>query len=401
MKLIFMNDQSFSFELLRNVGYAVYKGSDIGECLSTAYRIKEGDDESWYTEWNKTADRIKEIADGCLKARNMVSAREAYLRTSTYYRMAEFYLHGNPSDPRILDTWRKSEDAFAEAAKLFSPAIERVEIPYEGTTMPGYFAKVDDSNQKRPLLIMNQGFDSILTEMYFLVGAAALERGYNYLTFDGPGQGAMIREKKQPFRPDWEKVITPVVDYALSRPEVDPAKIALLGFSQGGILVPHALSTEHRVNAGILFDGLFDWNVMAQLPKQAQTLIQNGKRESADAALRESMQTDTNLRWLINHGMFVFNTDKPTAFVEAVTPFTMQGIADKIRCPMLILEGASDHFFSVSNQPQRIYDALTCPKKIVIFTAEEGAEEHCQVGANLLVNQRIFDWLNETLLAEA
>ena len=54
MKIAFQ-DPTFSFQLLRAMSGTYYKGADIGECLSTAYRIKEGDFESWYQEWLKTA----------------------------------------------------------------------------------------------------------------------------------------------------------------------------------------------------------------------------------------------------------------------------------------------------------------------------------------------------------
>ncbi len=74
---------------------------------------------------------------------------------------------------------------------------------------------------------------------YYGGGAiAAVRRGYNCLTFEGPGQGEVIREQGLPFRYDWEKVVTPVVDYALSRPEVDPRKVALFGISLGGVPGP-------------------------------------------------------------------------------------------------------------------------------------------------------------------
>lgn len=53
--------------------------------------------------------------------------------------------------------------------------------------------------------------------MWLFGAAAAVARGYNRLTFDGRGQGAALWQQKMPFRPDWEKVFTPVVDYALSR----------------------------------------------------------------------------------------------------------------------------------------------------------------------------------------
>ncbi|GJM72653.1 hypothetical protein HMSSN036_48690 [Paenibacillus macerans] len=119
MRLVF-NDQTFSFELLRTLSYAPYGGADIGECLSTAYRIKEGDFESWYTEWYKTAERIQALADDSLKRGNQISAKEFYMRASNYYRTAEFFLHGAPSDPRILETWEK---AGPHSAKPFNSWI--------------------------------------------------------------------------------------------------------------------------------------------------------------------------------------------------------------------------------------------------------------------------------------
>src|SRR6516225_4497212 len=103
MKLTF-KDQTFSFELLRAVGYAPYSGADIGECLATAERITEGDLESWHREWLRTADRIRTIAEEALAKQHLISAREAFLRASNYYRTAEFFLHVDPRDPRLLAT---------------------------------------------------------------------------------------------------------------------------------------------------------------------------------------------------------------------------------------------------------------------------------------------------------
>ena len=85
-------------------------------------------------------------------------------------------------------------------------------------------------------MIVHGGFDSILEELYTSAAAPALERGYNCLTFEGPGQGGVIRKNKIPFRFDWEKVVTPVLDYALDRNEVDKQRIGLIGISMGGYL---------------------------------------------------------------------------------------------------------------------------------------------------------------------
>ena len=178
MKVIF-EDNSFAFEFVRNLGFMYYGGSDLGEMMAAAGRIKEGDLGSWFTEWDKLANRIVSRADASAAAGHLVSAREGYLRASTYFRTAEFYLHGDPVDPRILATSRASQKAYAQAAKLSGSTWDPVEISYEGTKLPGYFYKVDDSGKRRPTLVYHGGYDSSVEEMYFFLAAAAIRRGYN------------------------------------------------------------------------------------------------------------------------------------------------------------------------------------------------------------------------------
>ncbi|MED4602662.1 alpha/beta fold hydrolase [Paenibacillus validus] len=393
MRLIFQ-DQTFSFELLRTLSYAPYGGADIGECLSTAYRIKEGDFESWYTEWYRTAERIHALAVDSLERGKRVSARECYLRAHNYYRTAEFFLHGNPKDPRILETWGKSRSTFRQAIKLMDTSVEEVAIPYEGTYLPGYYYRVDDT--PRPTLLIHGGFDSTGEELYLEVAAAALQRGYNCLTFEGPGQGAVIREQHIPFRYDWEKVVTPVVDYLLTRPDVDPDRIALMGISLGGYLAPRAAAYEHRLAACIANDGLFS----NQFGEIARKLHRGNDEDLNNPAYVEKFlevltSQYTGVRWAIENGMFTYQAESVHELIRKTEPVTLEGVAHKIKCPTLVCEAEADHFFA--GQPKMLYDALTCPKTFMLFTAEDGAEEHCHFGALLYFNQRVFEWLDETL----
>jgi hypothetical protein len=116
--------------------------------------------------------------------------------------------------------------------------------------MPGYLFRPSTSQDQRRTLIMNNGSDPI-TSIWPPVSAGGVARGYNVLVFDGPGQQSMLFERNIPFRHDWEQVITPVVDFLLARPDVDPAGIVLYGISQAGYWVPRALAFEHRIAAAI------------------------------------------------------------------------------------------------------------------------------------------------------
>ncbi len=85
MKVYFDNPVSDG-QLLRALAHAYYGGADVGECLSTAHRIREGDFDGWYSEWFQTGDRIYAAAEQSLAVGDTVSAREAYLRASNHYR---------------------------------------------------------------------------------------------------------------------------------------------------------------------------------------------------------------------------------------------------------------------------------------------------------------------------
>ena len=396
MKVAFQ-DESFAFEFVRNLGFTYYGGADIGEMMATAQRIKEGDVESWFQEWNALARRVNARADADLTAGHLTSARESYLRASTYFRTAEFYLHENAEDPRILTASRASQKAYAEAARLSGPTWESVEIPYGGTTLPGYFYKVDDSGKPRPTLIFHGGYDSSLEELYYFSAAAAVRRGYNCLTFDGPGQGAPMREHGLGFRPDWEAVVTPAVDYALSRPDVDGSKLALTGMSMGGYLGARAVAFEHRFKAAILFDGVYSLSETFRhtLPQPAIAAYDAGDEEKGDQIVYKAMEHSTGLRWSVTQGLWSFKAATIMEMLEKATAYTMDGVIEQIQCPCLVMEAEADMFFK--GQPQQVYDALKAPKTLAKFTALDGAENHCQSGALAYKDEVVFNWLDEVL----
>ena len=396
MEFVF-KDTQYSFQTLRALGYAVSGGADVGEVLKTAYSIKEGEDESWYREWMKTAEQCEKAGDDFLTRGRKISARQEFFKASNYYRTAEFFLHTNQEDSRIVSVWKKSRDSFLKAARLADQPIIPVKIPFEGTTLPGYLCLIDNSGAKRPLLIVHSGFDGTAEEIYFEAAYFALRRGYNVLLFEGPGQGGVIRVQKLPFRPNWETVVTPVVDYAISRKEVDAKKIALMGISFGGYLAPRAAAFEKRIKACIANGGVYDFFMATRLSQEEEKYLDTQKgAEEIDNAVYRRMKSDHSFRWSIANGMFTFHAQSPSDWLKMTRLYTMKDVAEKITCPILIVDSEGDK--EMPGQAPKLYDALKSQKQFMLFTKQEGAEEHCQMGAILISNARILDWLDGIMM---
>lgn len=320
----YFKDPQYSFQALRALGAAPGGGADAGEVLVTLGRIKEGDDESWYAAWRKTAEEREQAGDGFLAQGRRVSARQEYLRASNYYRTAEFFLRKNLTDPRIVETWRKGRELFLKFARLADHPIRPVEIP---------------------------------------------------------------------FRPNWETVVTPVVDFALRRREVDRNNIALMGISFGGYLVPRAAAFEHRLKACIANGGVYDMHsVVMKRPGMEPALDDPQASAEIDREIYKMMETDPALRWAFGNGMFTFAAQSPTDWMRKTRPYTLKDAASGIRCDMLVVDSEDDK--DMPGQARQLYAALKGPKAFMLFTREEGAGEHCQIGAAVLSNERILDWLD-------
>lgn len=368
--------------------------ADIGEILTTAEKITEGDDDSWCREWTAMARRLHAAADDYVRKGHPVSARKTYLRAYNYYRSAEFFLHGNQNDPRITELSEASLTCFAKVIELNDPGIEAVKIPYEGTTLPGHYYRCRKALRPSPVLILMTGYDGTKEELYGMA-TAALEHGMNCLVFEGPGQGEVLRRQHLYFRYDYEAVVTPVVDFVLSLEGVDPAKIVLMGESLGGYLAPRAAAYEHRLAACVANGGVY--NFLDVLPDSRAALsLASTDPEKFNQGFDKMTKNNPMLKWGAENGMFVFGIDTPAELILKMKDFSMEGVAEKIQCPTIIVDVEEETMFVGQARP--LYDVLTCEKDFMLFTSEEGAGLHGECGAKLLANERILSWIDEQLL---
>ena len=399
----FFKDDDFNFLTEIALGSVYRQAADVGEVLTTVDRIHDGKAQSWVDEWTATAERLAKEAAANAGGGRRSSAAGQYLRASLYYSVATYSADGTGDPALFAALWEKHRaawDRFVELADFGGPVAERVEIPYETTTLPGYFFRSGAAGEPRRTLIFNNGSDGSVVGAWTDGIAAALARGWNAMTFDGPGQNAALVRQGLPFRPDWEKVVTPVVDFLSARADVAGAKLALLGVSQAGYWVPRALAFEHRIGAGVADPGVVNVSttVLGHLPHMMVKLLEAGEQEKFDRDMQWSLRMSPSTRSLLALRMRPYGVTTPYEFFSAARDYVLTDeLISRITTPILVTSPENEQFWP--GQSQELFDKLSGKKAIVTFTRAEGADSHCEPAASGIRGERIFDWLDEQIPA--
>jgi len=413
----FYRSDDHDYEVRVLLGHAVHGASDVGEVLEAIAAVADGDREGWFRAWTELGTALVARGDASAAAGHPLSAAQSYLRASVYLGVAVNAVgpgdesrptdqsrpgdQSGPADESVLlrafRAHRAAWDSFVDAGPL---AVDRVAIPYEGATLPGYFVRAAGTGgaagPRRTLIIVN-GSDGSIASAWADAGVGALARGYNVLLFDGPGQQSQLFERNTFFRPDWEAVLTPVVDFLLARTDVDGARLAVYGISQGGYWVPRALAFEHRIAAGVADPGVVDVSASwtASIPRPLLKLAQEGEHAKFDRemALGLKFSKDTARTWAFRARPY--GADGYAATLAEVRTYTLGAVAAQISTPLLITSPEDEQFWP--GQSQRLAELAPTVSTVVPFTAEDGANFHCQPMARALTVQRVFDWLDEQL----
>jgi len=406
--LQFFADPSLDFQTRFAFGAAGYGAAEFGEVLTFVNEANAagGTYQAFVDACSAMGARVASDARRAERQGHPVTAAAGYLRAAEYYAQSLYFVPGTSTPSAEADVYATMRAYWDKFCDLSVPPIKRVRIPYGGSSIPGYLLTPEPNGPPRPTIILNNGSDAQSVELWGYGGASALERGYNALIFEGPGQGATLFEREIPFRPDWEKVIGPVLDFLERQEVVDQDKIAITGWSMGAELVIRAAAFEPRLAAVVADPGCV--SIWEGWPADARALAEAGTPRAVNEAWAGVVETFTPAQaFNVKKRSEIFGKqflrqaragEVPPNFAElsdAIKKYEVRDVAGRLKMPVLITKYEEEQFFV--GQAQELFDLLRAPKEIVEFTVAEGAQLHCGPMAPQRRNEVVFDWLDDIL----
>ncbi|KIM94021.1 hypothetical protein OIDMADRAFT_136494 [Oidiodendron maius Zn] len=368
----------YNLELLRLLGAAPYGGCDAAEFLELVASLKPNDASDWSHKFLALAERTQTWAEQMQKSGHSSAAKGAYLRASNYFRCAQYMFPVMPEkeQPYFLSLYHRSISNFEQAAKLMEHEVRRIRIPFQPPEyraaplqLPGWLHLPSESQRlegrKTPTLICLGGADSTQEELYFLSAAEGPGLGYAVLTFDGPGQGLVLREDCVPLRPDGEVVVEAVLDFLKSYtdqyPEInlDLDAIAITGQSLGGYLALRG-AVDPRIKACVAVDPIYDFYDLA-MSRMPGWFMWPWKRNYmgdgfVDFAVVEHSKLDVATKYTFAQGGQMFGSSNPAQMIRDMKQYTFRldktitankghgnrDYLEWVRCPVLVTGAAGD-----------------------------------------------------------
>jgi len=343
------------------------------ELWEIAPRLVDFRPSHWYREWHGLAKR----AEGAGR----------WMHAAYYHRMSEFFM---PEDrPEKLSAYQDFQSCFSRAADTCT--YEHFEIPYESGFLPAIRIR---SAQEKGTILLHGGYDSFMEEFY-LQARRVIEKGYTFIIFEGPGQGRTLRDGMK-MTHEWEKPVGAVLNH------FNLTSSILVGISLGGYLAIRAAAFDPRIKQVVAYDVVYDAfdcftaHMPEPLRSRFREMILAGRKEQVNQAAELLRSKDDLVEWALTHGMYITGTSNPFDYFCSLARFNTREISTLIRQDVLLLAGEKDHFVPVDmyyRQKEALVNARSVRGRI--FTAKDGADQHCQVGNIDLAWEEIVDWLND------
>jgi len=337
--------------------YGAVSNADIdGVCERLRKRQSEPD--AWREEWCSLGERTSDL-----------------IHSGMYWFTGERFV---PPGEQKRSIGEKAIHLLGKGFAQRYPEMERVEVPFEGNALPAFFLKC--GKPRAPTIVVFNGMDNCKEMSVLFSGLEFAKRGWNTLAVDGPGQGESLRLRGVYARHDYEVPGRAAYDFVAARPEVDPRRVAVMGYSFGGYYAARIAAFEKRYAMGIAFSALH-WDLAAF---QREVL----RKQKADP--KATAQSTFHFRWIMGC------LDDPEAAIRKAELFSLKDVAPQIEMPFLVVHGADDKVVPAENA-HKLYDALRSPKHLKIFTAEEGGSAHALADNRPLGVRYIADWMSQNL----
>jgi dienelactone hydrolase len=350
------NDPLVDLVLSHSTPRFIATGVDPNDLPQIVARIERWDD--WCRIWCEEAARHEQMGKEAAAKGRRVSAAEAFLRASIYYHYAKFVFAHKPDEFRIAH--EGVVRCYSAAAPGLDPPLERVTFLYQGVDMVGWLRK-PKGVARPPVAIILPGLDACKEELHAWA-VAFVDRGMAALTLDGPGQGETSFHLPATY--EWGKVLGAVLDVLEKRTDVDGHNCGIVGQSLGALYAPLAAAGEPRLKACVANCGPYDWGTV--LPKMPPFSQETFRARSHAKSIAESH--------------------------EIARAFTLEGKAQNIKCPLLVVFGAGDKMISPS-EGGRLAREASGPSEYVVY--EEG--NHVCFNISYKFRPLTSDWMAEKL----
>ena len=349
-------------------------GLDPGDVKEAFASIHTRDKDEWAAGFIGVADRYMNEAKA-LEKTDPTKANADYIRAWRLYSFGRWPIPASPGKQR---SYEKAVEAFLAHARFWDPPLEIVKIPFEGKEIIGYLRLPKNANGPVPLVLAVNGLDSRkedLSESF----SAILPFGVGFLAVDGPGTGQCPIKVSE----NAERMLSRVLDYIATRPEIDKNRVAMHGVSWGAYWATKMAIVEHARLRG----------ASAQSPP-TDTFFQK------DFLLNSLIGNREYLFDQVPALMAIFDNVKTVDEMAEVLPkmsLVKQGLLGKPMAPMLILAGVLDTQVPISD----IYLLLSkgdTPKTAWINPAGGHLGRQVKVWPDpVIFKQVIIPWLVRTL----
>ena len=317
--------------------------------------------EQWCAAWSERAQEHETLGRQALAEGRGISAGRHLETAAVCYHFGKFLFVQDQQQMRAAH--RRAVDCRTTALPLLDPPGERVEIAYPpatSTTLKGNL-RCPRGVARPPVVVLVPGLDSTKEEMGSYE-ELLLARRLATLAVDGPGQGEA--EYDLPIRGDYEVAVAAVLDYVQSRADLDAQRVGLWGVSLGGYYAPRAAAFNLRVRACVALSGPYDWAaVWPGLPQLT----------------RDAFRVRSHL-------------DSEEAAAAHARALSLAGVAQRIRCPLLVVFGGQDRLLDESGA-RRLVSEAAGPAELLLIP-----------DGNHVVNNRAHryryrsaDWMAEQL----